>query len=225
MSVRRVRLVGRGRRSRRAFVAGALLGLLIGFMLAWFLAPERSAAPTLSSSVRHRGLQDSGSPTLRFRPPRLPMIVDVTAYSLEVAQTDATPFISRCGRIAPAGVPAGDGRYLPAVAVSRDLLRLADCGARVRVNGREYVVWDTMSTRWTRRVDVLAASRGDAIRRGIRPGMFEVVRQWPERRREMKCGMKGPSSTARRDWDFDEGTRLRAEQVESALAVAVDHIR
>lgn len=143
------------------FLAGLLAGYVLGTR--WY-APEPEPRRTSEAVVA------------RLRAGRLPMVVERTAYSLEVAQTDSTPFIARCGRIAPAGVPIGGGRYLPAAAVSRDLLKLADCGARIRVDGREYVVWDTMAARWTRRVDLLAASRGEALRLGRRPALLEIGR-------------------------------------------------
>jgi 3D (Asp-Asp-Asp) domain-containing protein len=139
----------------------AVLAAFVAFMVAgWYWTPP----------------EVTGSLVVRLRAPRLPLVVDRTAYSLEVAQTDGDPFTGRCGRIAPAGVPVGAGRHMPAVAVSRDLLRLADCGARVRVDGRLFVVWDTMHERWVRRVDVLTAHRGEAVRLGRRPALFEVVR-------------------------------------------------
>lgn len=164
-------------KARRAFAAGLATGLLAGFLVGLAVAWRVSERPAALLSVQPAQSETLLGPlALRLKPPRLPIVVEVTAYSLTPDQTDSTPFISRCGRIAPEGVPAGGGRYLPAVAVSQDLLAVADCGTRVRLNGREYISWDTMHPRWQRRVDVLMPSRGEALRWGVRRGLFEAVR-------------------------------------------------
>lgn len=145
------------------FVALGVIALGIAAGFAW--AARTRPAPAVQ-------VRDA----LSLREPRLPLVVTATAYSLTPDQTDDTPFIARCGRIDPRGVPAGDGRFLPAVAVSQDLLAVADCGAIVRVDGEEYVTWDTMAPRWTLRVDRLRATREEALRHGVRAATFEVVR-------------------------------------------------
>lgn len=101
------------------------------------------------------------APSLPYR-----VIVVATAYSSTVGQTDQTPWVGRCGRV-----------YAGTVAVSRDLLRLIDCGKRVRlfVQGQRFdlVVWDTMAADQRWRVDIWMSSTADAIRWGRRPGLLE----------------------------------------------------
>ena len=146
------------------FAVGVAIGL--GLSRSTLGGTERRVEPIGSLVVILR---------LRLRQPSLPIIVESTAYNLDVAQTDNDPTRGRCGRISPLGVQDLRGQWIPIVAVSRDLLRKADCGARVRIMGKEYVVFYTMHERWIRRVDVLLASRGEAIRHGVRNATFEVV--------------------------------------------------
>jgi 3D (Asp-Asp-Asp) domain-containing protein len=155
----------------RLFGAALLLILAVGIITIGF-----AAGMEMRALLRPRSAVVLDRDILSLREPRLPLVVTATAYSLTADQTDATPFISRCGRIDPRGVPAGGGRFLPAVAVSQDLLAIADCGAIVRVDGREKVVWDTMHPRWRMRVDRLLPSRAEALAHGVRPALLEVIR-------------------------------------------------
>jgi 3D (Asp-Asp-Asp) domain-containing protein len=95
-------------------------------------------------------------------------MVTATAYSSTPDQTDSTPFITASGaRVRPG-----------TLAVSPDLLRdgAVRFGDQVRIEGRLYVVEDTMHRRWRRRVDVWMPSRGEARRWGVRRVRMEVLR-------------------------------------------------
>lgn len=93
--------------------------------------------------------------------------VTVVHYSSTRDQTDDSPFVGRCGRVGPG-----------TVAVSQDLLRRGiDCGTKVLVGGRTYVVRDAMHHRWRKRVDIWLPSRAAALKAGVHRNVpLEVVR-------------------------------------------------
>ena len=105
-------------------------------------------------------------PNIYARGIRMQVVVDVTAYNCVRAQTDSTPNITasgmRCGH--------------PVLAVSQDLLRSVPFGTKVAVDGQRFVVGDTMHRRWIRRIDIPMASRGAALRFGVRKTVMEVHR-------------------------------------------------
>jgi 3D (Asp-Asp-Asp) domain-containing protein len=76
------------------------------------------------------------------------MVVTATAYNSTRAQTDSTPHIGACNE------PVEQGVNL--LAVSPDLMRAGlTCGTKVKVEGfGNFVVWDKMDDRWTRRIDI-----------------------------------------------------------------------
>ena len=93
--------------------------------------------------------------------------VRASAYSSTGSQTDSSPFITATGTRVRPGV----------IAVSRDLLRsglphgsrvrvTAQRGCGVNVVGRTLVVEDSMSPRWSRKVDLWFPSRGAAVQFG-----------------------------------------------------------
>ncbi len=89
--------------------------------------------------------------------------VTATAYSSSPDETDSTPNVGAFG-------PVGPGT----VAVSRDLLRYVRPHQRVKVNGRSYIVRDTMHQRWRRRVDLWKPSKQQAIQYGVREAWLEL---------------------------------------------------
>lgn len=73
--------------------------------------------------------------------------VTATAYNSDPNQTDDTPYTPACGG------DLRDGQ--PAIAVSRDLYSAGlRCGLTVSVNGKNYVIRDTMNARFKRRIDI-----------------------------------------------------------------------
>lgn len=93
----------------------------------------------------------------------LTVIVFVTAYSPRVSETDASPRITACLTRPEAGT----------VAVSQDLFgrRGWGCGDPILVNGRRYIVNDTMSPRMRTTVDVFIESTQEALKHGIKRGV------------------------------------------------------
>lgn len=95
-------------------------------------------------------------------------VLKSTAYNSLSAQTDSTPHITATGTRTRPGV----------VALSRDMLRIFPYGTRVRitplngshpyVNGRVFVVEDTMNARKTGQVDIWMPTRSQAMQWGIR---------------------------------------------------------
>jgi 3D (Asp-Asp-Asp) domain-containing protein len=76
------------------------------------------------------------------------MIVTATAYNSIRAQTDSTPHIGACNEPVKPGVNL--------LAVSPDLMKAGlTCGTKVKIEGfGEFIVWDKMDDRWTRRIDI-----------------------------------------------------------------------
>lgn len=81
------------------------------------------------------------------------LIVTATAYNSVRAQTDSTPHIGACNE------PAEQGVNL--LAVSPDLMKAGlTCGTRVKVEGAgNFIVWDKMNPKWTRRIDIHMGKR------------------------------------------------------------------
>lgn len=95
--------------------------------------------------------------------------VTITAYASEVQHTDDEPFITATGRTVRPGI----------IAVSRDLLRTFtpgapfDYGDRVRLSRLgEFIVDDTMNSRWTKRVDIWVPTLEEARQFGLRRGQL-----------------------------------------------------
>lgn len=76
------------------------------------------------------------------------MMVTATAYNSTRAQTDDTPHIGACNEPVKPGVNL--------LAVSPDLMKAGlTCGTKVKVEGfGDFIVWDKMDDRWTRRIDI-----------------------------------------------------------------------
>ena len=88
-----------------------------------------------------------------------------TGYSSSIAETDSTPFITAANTPSRPGV----------LAVSQNLLREYTPGApfsfgdRVKVYGvGDFIVEDSMNSRWTNRIDIWFATRDNAVRFGLR---------------------------------------------------------
>jgi hypothetical protein len=95
----------------------------------------------------------------------------ITAYNALASQTDSTPTLASCGRLADA-----PGHV---VAVSRDLLYTPDgrkrCGQEVAVvydDGTIVlgVIWDTMNRRYRAAADILLPTRAEALQHGVQTG-------------------------------------------------------
>lgn len=105
-------------------------------------------------------------PNAYARGVRAVLPLTASAYNCVAAQTDSTPWVTasgmRCG--------------YPVIAVSRDLLKHLPYGTVVTVDGKRFVVGDTMARRFRRRIDMPMASRGQAMRFGIRKTILKVPR-------------------------------------------------
>ncbi|GAB5603122.1 3D domain-containing protein [Thermus sp. FJN-A] len=116
------------------------------------------------------------------------MVLEATAYTSSVRETDATPFVTATGMRTRLGV----------LAVSRDLLRVLPFGTKVRLRDlgsiygrgkgqfdplfrdRVFVVADVMHPRMREKVDVWLPDRATALRFGRRLLALEVV-EYPRR--------------------------------------------
>ena len=99
--------------------------------------------------------------------------VRATAYNSEVGQTDNSPFITATGTRVRPGV----------IALSRDLLRVFPYGTRVTLhdsagllNGRVFIVEDTMNVRLANTIDIWMGSRAQALRWGARTVRITAIR-------------------------------------------------
>jgi 3D (Asp-Asp-Asp) domain-containing protein len=116
------------------------------------------------------------------------MILQATAYTSSVRETDSTPFVTATGMRTRLGV----------LAVSPDLLRVLPYGTKVRLKdlgtvqgrgrgqfsylfeGRVFVVADVMNPRMRQKLDVWLPDRATALRFGRRLVQLEVV-EYPRR--------------------------------------------
>ncbi|WP_293912203.1 hypothetical protein [Deinococcus sp.] len=99
--------------------------------------------------------------------------VRATAYSSDVGQTDSSPSVTATGSRTRPGV----------IALSRDLLRTFPYGSRVTLqdsagllNGRVFVVEDTMNARLRNTIDIWMGSRSQAYQWGARTVRMTAVR-------------------------------------------------
>ncbi|WP_448568603.1 3D domain-containing protein [Thermus sp.] len=120
--------------------------------------------------------------------PKKVMVLEATAYTSSVRETDRTPFVTATGMRTRLGV----------LAVSPDLLRILPYGTKVRLRdlgtvqgrgrgqfnylfeGRIFVVADVMHPRMREKVDVWLPDRSTALRFGRRLVELEVV-EYPRR--------------------------------------------
>jgi len=116
------------------------------------------------------------------------LVLQATAYTSSVRETDATPFVTATGMRTRLGV----------LAVSRDLLKVLPYGTKVRLRdlgsvygrgkgqfdylfqGRIFVVADVMHPRMREKVDVWLPDRATAVRFGRRLVELVVV-EYPRR--------------------------------------------
>jgi len=116
------------------------------------------------------------------------MVLEATAYTSSVRETDSTPFVTATGMRARLGV----------LAVSPDLLKVLPYGTKVRLKDlgsvygrgrgqfdylfrdRIFVVADVMHPRMREKVDVWLPDRATALRFGRRVVSLEVV-EYPRR--------------------------------------------
>ena len=85
-----------------------------------------------------------------------PLIVTVTTYSVNEAETDSTPTITASGF----EVSRTNPKKHRVIAVSRDLKKKLRFGDKVRITGigklsGVYVVRDLMHSRWKKKIDIL----------------------------------------------------------------------
>jgi 3D (Asp-Asp-Asp) domain-containing protein len=120
--------------------------------------------------------------------PKKVMVLQATAYTSSVRETDSTPFVTATGMRTRLGV----------LAVSPDLLRVLPYGTKVRLKdlgtvqgrgrgqfsylfeGRVFVVADVMHPRMREKLDVWLPDRATALRFGRRLVQLEVV-EYPRR--------------------------------------------
>lgn len=111
------------------------------------------------------------------------LVLQATAYTSSVRETDGTPFVTATGARTRLGI----------LAVSPDLLRVLPYGTQVRLRdlgsvygrgrgqfdylfqGRVFVVADVMHPRMREKVDVWLPDRATALRFGRRLVQLEVV--------------------------------------------------
>jgi 3D (Asp-Asp-Asp) domain-containing protein len=98
--------------------------------------------------------------------------VVATGYSSSIFETDSTPFITASNTRTRTGI----------LALSRDLLKRYNPGApfdfgdRVHVPGLgEFIVEDSMNSRWNNRIDVWFPSRLQALRFGVREVYLRTI--------------------------------------------------
>jgi len=92
------------------------------------------------------------------------VVVQVSGYSSEVAQTDDSPFITAKGTYVRDGIVAAN--FLP-------------FGTRIKIpslyGDKIFVVEDRMNSRYWKNVDIWFANKADAIRLGRRTVTIEVI--------------------------------------------------
>jgi len=100
--------------------------------------------------------------------------VVATGYSSSVYETDSTPFITAANTQTRNGI----------LALSRDLLKRYtpgapfDFGDHVHVSGLgEFIVEDSMNSRWNNRIDLWFPSRLEALRFGVREVYLQTVNE------------------------------------------------
>ncbi len=96
-------------------------------------------------------------------PIALTVFVTVFAYSPRVSETDGNPWNTACMTRPRVGT----------VAVSQDLFRQPgfNCGDTITINGKRFVVNDTMNIRHKHAVDIWMPRTKDALRFGVRRGL------------------------------------------------------
>ncbi len=125
-------------------------------------AQPRPAAPAPVAAITARGRS---------------AIVRATAYNSLAGQTDSTPFITATGTRTRPGV----------VALSRDMLRSFPYGTRITIedlsgrynnllNGRTFIVEDTMAARKTGSLDIWMSTHSQAINFGARQVRITAIR-------------------------------------------------
>lgn len=139
--------------------------------------PAKAAAKPASSAAVTRAQGVSRASSSAVRSTGRSALVHSTAYNSTPGQTDATPFITATGTRVRSGV----------VALSRDLLGRFPYGTRLTIEdlsgrysnslqGRVFVVEDTMHARIGNTVDVWMGSRGEAMAWGNRNIRITAVR-------------------------------------------------
>lgn len=98
--------------------------------------------------------------------------VIATGYSSSIYETDSTPFITASNTRTREGI----------LALSRDLLKRYtpgapfDFGDRVHVPGLgEFIVEDSMNSRWNNRIDIWFPSRLEAVRFGVKEVYLRTI--------------------------------------------------
>lgn len=140
-------------------------------------AKPAPAKPAPRPAVRQGPTTRNNMPARAPRSTGRSVILRSTAYNSIPNQTDSTPFITATGTRTRVGV----------VAMSRDMLRVFPYGTRVRIeyangrghpylNGRIFVVEDTMHPRKRGQVDVWMPSRRQALQWGVQTVRVTAVR-------------------------------------------------
>ena len=167
-------MVGSPRTFRPARVAAVLRGAAITSLLAFTACA--SLAPPFQHPTPAPGPEVSPAPAPTEPEAEVKAAVERTlrvkasAFNSVHAQTDATPNVGAWGDVLSPGMKA--------IAVSSDLIELGlDRGQVVRIDGLEgeYVVFDRMSPRWERKIDIYM---GQDVRAARNWGIREVDIIW-----------------------------------------------
>lgn len=135
--------------------------------LAHILAPNKQTDSVLLG-VRYVLAADAAPAVPVVREPKQVMYVPMTAYTSEVAQTDASPCITADGYNV---CEANEENVIAA--------NFLPFGTQVRIpeyfGDRVFTVHDRMNRRYTKRVDVWMKNKSDAMQFGVRTLKIEVL--------------------------------------------------
>lgn len=147
--------------------------LILLVFLAMFFFPEASkseevlAEPVVGPVVKEKIFAYRDNEDLSKvikKEARKTMVMTVTAYSSEVAQTDSTPFITAFGTHVRDGIVATN--CLP----KGTIVRFPDV-----YGDKEFVVEDRMNARYYYRMDIWMADTRDAIKFGVKTLKVEIL--------------------------------------------------
>ena len=159
---------------RRILVKRKTKVLVLAVIIAELVFPQVSLAHILTPALVPDSIvlgvhyAAAADPTDQPKEPKQVMYVPMTAYTSEVAQTDASPCITADGY----NVCTADEENVIAA-------NFLPFGTQVRIpdyfGDRVFTVHDRMNRRYTKRVDVWMKDKSDAMQFGIRTLKIEVL--------------------------------------------------